>query len=379
MNTPDTILVIGAGVAGLSTAWRLATAGAHVTCVERDVAGSGASTAAAGMLAPTAEVTFEEEELLALNQASRELYPDFVAELQAAADLDVDYRTDGTLVVGLDRDDTEALDHLLVYQRALGLDAQRLSGAEATEREPALSPSVHSAVWCPSDHQVDPPLLVRALVRAFVSAGGTLLEHTEVVEVLHDDTRVTGARTRRTLEDGSSGEDEILTADRVVVSTGAWTRKLGGLERRHKPHIRPVRGQMLSLEMPDASFCTHVIRAPDAYLVPKSDGRMIVGATMEEMGFDARMTAGGVFELLRGAWETMPGVYDMPIIETWTGFRPMTLANLPVLGPSPHLADLWFATGHGRNGILLTPITGMLMSQAILGGRIPKALEPFQM
>ncbi|MEM1348864.1 MAG: glycine oxidase ThiO, partial [Myxococcota bacterium] len=374
MTTPNSILVLGAGVVGMSVGWRLAQAGVRVTVVDRGAAGAGASTAAAGMLAPTAEVTFEEEELLALNQASRTMYPDFVAEVQAAADLDIDYRSEGTLVVGLDRDDTEALDHLLVYQQALGLEAERLSGAEAAEREPALSPSVHSAVWCPSDHQVDPRLLVRALKRACTHAGAVVLEHTEVTEVVHDGARACGVHVRY-----ATGLEEILTADCVLVATGAWTRALGGLERRQKPHVRPVRGQMLALKMPDASFCTHVVRAPDAYLVPKSDGRMIVGATMEEMGFDTRLTAGGVFELLRGAWETMPGVYDMPIVETWTGFRPMTLSNTPVLGPSPHLDALWFATGHGRNGILLTPITGALMSEAILEGRVPEVLRPFQM
>ncbi len=135
---------------------------------------------------------------------------------------------------------------------------------------------------------------------------------------------------------------------------------------------------MLSLEMMEgAPLCDMVIRAPDAYIVPRSDGELVIGATMEEMGFDTRLTAGGVFELLRGAWETMPGVYDLSISELWTGFRPISLSNEPILGPSPDIENLWFATGHGRNGILLTPATALHMAEAMHTGVVPEALLPF--
>lgn len=355
---PDHVLIIGAGVVGLSTGFRLLQRGCAVTIMERNAPGSGASNAAAGMLAPTAEVRFEEEHLLQISQESLALYPDFVAELQEQSGVDVDYRTQGTLVLGLDRDDTATLAHLLNHQHTLGLDATMLSGEEARAMEPAISVNIHSAVHCPTDHQVDPRKLVCALTQAFLNQGGTLHTHTKVtsLETTHD--RVVGVRI---LE-----ESKLIHADAVCVAMGAWSRRLEGIPKKERPVVRPVRGQMLSLELPTPQFCTHVLRAPDAYLVPKSDGRMIVGATMEEMGFDDRLTAGGIFEILRGAWETMPGIYDMPILEQWVGFRPMTLKNEPILERHERLHNLWYATGHGRNGILLTPWTAKTMSDLIL-------------
>ena len=368
----EEILIIGAGVAGLGVGWQLAKRGHAVTILERGehaaAPGSG-SRAAAGMLAPTAEVRFEEERLLALGQHSRELYPEFVAELQTASDIDVDYRDHGTLVVGLDRDDGEALEHLLAYQLALGLKAARLSGDEARGLEPALSPNVHTAIHCPSDHQVDPRRLTRALVEAFRREGGILRTSSPVDEIIVEGGIAIGCLLQ-------SGEQ--LSADAVLASAGAWTRKLGGVVKRHLPHVRPVRGQMIALDMSDGEpLCEMVIRAPDAYMVPRSDGKLVIGATMEEMGFDERLTAGGVFELLRGAWEAMPGVYDLPLDDLWTGFRPISLSNEPILGPSKEIENLWFATGHGRNGILLTPATSLHLSEAMHTGEIPTALHPF--
>ena len=364
MTTARHTLILGGGVIGLSIAWQLAKqtqSTAQITLIERDSFGSGASHAAAGMLAATAEVAFEEEHLLRLNHLSRDLYPDFTAELEADANLSIDYRTQGTLVVGLDRDDTAHLQRLLLYQQRLGLHARLLSGDAARELEPALHPNIHSAVHSPHDHQVDPRRLVQALEAAAHAHHVTLRPHTEVANLIIQQDTTRGVRL-------TSGE--IIEADRVVVATGAWTRKL--LPGKHTPHVRPVRGQMLAIGMdPTAPLCTHVIRAPDAYLAPKSDGRLIIGATMEERGFDPRSTAGGVFELLRGASETMPGIYELPLLDTWIGFRPMTLHNEPVMGPSPHIKDLWFATGHGRNGILLTPLTARCMARALITGHLP--------
>jgi glycine oxidase len=172
-------------------------------------------------------------------------------------------------------------------------------------------------------------------------------------------------------------DGERVEADVVLVCAGAWARKLGGLPRGVAPHVRPMRGQMFSVEMTRLASLSRVVRAPDAYLVPKSDGRLIVGATMEDVGFDDRLTAGGLFELLRGAWEAFPGVYDLPIVETWTGFRPMTLSREPVLGPSPQVDGLWFATGHGRNGILLAPLTADLVAEGVHTGAVPARIRGF--
>ncbi|MFU8803583.1 MAG: glycine oxidase ThiO [Bradymonadaceae bacterium] len=351
------ILIVGAGVIGLSLGWRLLGAGASVTIVERGKEGA-ASRAAAGMLAPTAEAHFEETELLAMGRTSLAMYPEFVAELEEYTGLDVDYRREGTLVVGLDRDDAAALDHIHRYHRELGLGAERLSAAQAHELEPGLSPNIHTALFCPDDHQVDPRRLVDALTRAFKKAGGRLLFGLAVEEIQRDGQRLQGVRT-------STGA--TLNADQVVICAGAWSRTIEGLPPEDHFPLRPVRGQMLAIVLGEPVLCRHVIRAPDAYLVPKSDGRLIIGATSEEVGFDDRLTAGGVFELLRGAWETMPAIAESPILEMWTGFRPVTLDNLPVMGPSAGLDRLWYAAGHGRNGILLTPWTAATMVEALQG------------
>ena len=342
------LIVVGAGVIGLGAAWEMAAQGWQVLVVEAGEAGTGASRAAAGMLAPTAEVSYKEEALLRLNRQSLALYPAFVERLEGASGVGVDYRTEGTLVVALDRDDTKALARLHEHQRQLGLPAEHLSGEAAIEKEPALGPNVHSALWCPGDHQVDPRLLVRALVQAFTRAGGQLRTQCAVASLVVEGGRVLGVEV---------AGGEVIQAPRVLVAAGAWSRGLGGVARSVLPRVRPIRGQMIALSMEPEVLCTHVVRAPDAYMVPKSDGRLLIGATMEEMGFDPRLTAGGLFELLRGAWEAMPGVYDLPVADMWSGFRPMTWENEPRVGASEEVTGLWFATGHGRNGVLLTPWT----------------------
>jgi glycine oxidase len=354
MNQTTQIAIIGAGVAGLGIGVELLKRGFEVTIFERDEAGSGASHAAAGMLAPTAEVTFDEEALLRLGQQSLAMYPEFVQRLEDASGIDVDYRTEGTLMVALDRDDAEYLDHVHRYHRELGLDVERLSADEARELEAGLVPNLHSALFIDSDHQIDPRKLTSALSIAFERAGGTLHEHTEVRRV------ECGARVEAVVTDGGAR----IAVETLVMAAGAWTPAIDGIPDGLMPPVRPVRGQMLAVDLGEPALCRHVIRAPDAYMVPKSDGRLIVGATSEDMGFDPRLTAGGVFELLRGAWETLPGIYDQHLDDMWTGFRPVTLDNKPVLGPS-ELDGLWFATGHGRNGILLTPITATALAEAI--------------
>ncbi|MFP4596792.1 MAG: glycine oxidase ThiO [Persicimonas sp.] len=359
--------IIGAGAVGLSIAWKLALAGHDVRVFERGEPGYGSSRAAAGMLAPTTEVKFGEGALLRLQQRSLERFGDFVGELEAASGVDVDYRDDGALVVALEPDDTRALDRVLAYQRELGLDARRLSGEQAREIEPHLAPSVHSAVLCPGDHQVDAWKLVDALVIALETAGGEVWNGCAVEAVEQDQGRVCGLRL---------SDDGRVDASTVIVAAGAWSGAIEGIPELQRPVVRPVRGQALSLMSEDTPLCSHVIRAPDAYLCPKADGSLVVGATMEERGFDARQTAGGVFELLRGAWRAMPGIYDLEFRDTWTGFRPMSLDDAPLMGPSS-VDGLWMACGHGRHGILLSAITADVMAQAVEEGKMPEGYEVF--
>ena len=368
------ILIIGGGVIGLGIGWQLAKTGAAVTIYDRAEAGRAASWAAAGMLAPLAEAHSEESELLKLGCQSLERYPQWVAELEADAQMSVGYRVEGTLIIGLEPDDTHQLRHLYDAQRHLRLDVNWLTGREARDIESALSPRVTAAIHCASDYQVDNRLMVTALQRAYQARGGVLFENSVVEKVVIKNGIAIGVQT----------QNGFQNADIVILSAGCWSAEIEGIPDTIIPPVRPVKGQMLALQMEEGIAINSVIRTVRArypmsvYLVPRSDGRLIVGATSEEMGFDTRLTAGGVFELLRGAWEAVPGVYELPILETWAGLRPGSRDNAPILGKTP-IENLIYATGHYRNGILLTPITAYEIAKLILTDETPKTIAPFQL
>ena len=361
------IAIIGGGVCGLGIGWRLAQAGRAVTVFDRGAAGWGATWAAAGMLAPQVEAEPSEEKLLALLLESRDMWAGFAAEVEAASDIAIDYRTEGTLVVAHDRDDVERLRFRYDYLSDLGLELDWISGGAAREREPHLAPSVRAAIFSAPDHQVDNRRLAAALREAFLRAGGDLRENTPVLEVVRDGNHVAGVRT----------DDETVGAGTVVLAAGPWSRDIGGLPEALRPPVRPLKGQMLAVQMPrGAALLDHVVWGPAIYLVPRSDGRLLIGATVEEMGFDASLTAGGMMDLLREAWETLPGIYDLPVIESWAGFRPASPDDAPILGPTA-LEGLIMATGHHRNGILLAPLTAQAIADHILNGAVPAAIRPF--
>lgn len=361
--------IVGAGVCGLGIGWRLAAAGCRVDIFDRAEPGRAASWAAAGMLAARAEAEPGEETLLALNLASQEMWPGFAAELAGAGGISVDYRDEGTLIVALDRDDAEALRFTYDYQRRQGLDVRWLSGAEARKREPFLSPNVGAGVYSPGDHQVDNRKLVEALLHAFRAAGGHLHAGVEVEAI-----DVEGGRARGVV---LANESDTRRYDVVVLAAGARSRDVAGLPDALRPPVRPLKGQMLSLQMdPEDPLLRHVLWAPGVYLVPRLDGRMIVGATVEEKGFDPSLTAGGVLDLLRSAWEALPGVTELPIVELWVGHRPTSRDDAPILGPTP-VDGLVMATGHHRNGILLTPVTADAVSHYILHGKVMPVIAPF--
>ncbi len=366
------ILIIGGGVIGLGIGWQLAKSGASVTIYEQAKAGRAASWAAAGMLAPLAEAHTEEPELLKLGCQSLALYPQWAQELEADAEMSIGYRVEGTLIVGLEPDDTHQLRHLYASQQDLGLDVEWSTGRAAREIEPALSPRVTAAIRCESDHQVDNRLMVEALGRAYQRYGGVLCESSNVERIVIESEVVTGVQT----------QESFQAADVIILAAGCWSAQIEGLPDAILPPVRPVKGQMLALQMEDGITIKNVIRTVRAryptsvYLVPRTDGRLIVGATSEEMGFDTRLTAGGIFELLRGAWEAVPGIYELPLLETWTGLRPGSRDNAPILGETP-IENLIYATGHYRNGILLTPITAYEISKLILTGKTSETIAPF--
>jgi glycine oxidase len=361
------VAIIGAGVAGLGIGWRLAAAGCQVTVFERAQAGHGASWAAAGMLAAGLEAEPGEERLLALNLESQRLWPAFRDQLEAVAGRAIGYRAEGTLAVALTRDDVERLRFSFDFQRGLGIELAWLSGAEARRLEPHLRPGLAAAVLSPHDHQVDSRDLSSALVAAFLRAGGELREHAAVSALDVDASRVRGVVVH----------GKRHAADLVVLAAGAWSAELDGLPDAARPPVRPVKGQMLALRMdPERPVLRHVLWGPKGYLVPRGDGRLIVGGTVEERGFDQELTAGGVLALLEAAWRALPAVEELPIDEFWVGFRPTSRDDAPILGPTP-VEGLVLATGQHRNGILLTPITALAVAEVILTGRVPGSIREF--
>lgn len=364
------VAVIGAGVCGLGIGWRLAEAGCAVDVFDKGEPGRGASWAAAGMLAARAEAEPGEETLLALNLASQEMWPDFARALEAAASAAVDYRDEGTLIVALTRDDADALRFTYDLQRDLGLEVDWLDGAGARRLEPFLAPRVCAGVYSAGDHQVDNRKLTEALRLALLAAGGRLHPRTAVTDIDIENERVRGVVLDR-------AEEPFHPADFVLVAAGAWSRDLPGLPAEIRPPVRPLKGQMLSILMdPAAPLLTHVLWGPDIYLVPRRDGHLIVGATVEEKGFDAALTAGGVLDLLRETWEVLPGIEELALDEMWVGHRPTSRDDAPILGPTG-IEGLVLATGHHRNGILLTPVTADAVSRFILTGEIIETIRPF--
>lgn len=361
------VAIIGGGVCGLGIGWQLAAAGCPVDVFDRGHAGRGASWAAAGMLAARAEAEPCEERLLDLNLQSQALWPAFASELETAAGMAIGYRDEGTLIVALDRDDAAALRFTFDLQKRFGLDVEWLSGRAARRREPFLSPTVTAAVLSLGDHQVDNRLVVEALKAAFLKAGGRLHENAAVEGIDIAGGRVQGIQVGGTLR----------KATFVVNAAGAWSRDLGGLPDALRPPVRPLKGQMLALRMdPAAPLLTHVLWAPGIYAVPRRSGRLLIGATVEEKGFDADLTAGGILNLLRETWEVLPGIEELPIDEMWVGHRPTSRDDAPILGPTS-VEGLVMATGHHRNGILLTPMTASAISRYILRGEVDDAIRPF--
>ena len=361
------VAIIGAGVVGLGIAWRLAGR-ATVSLFDRGKAGSGASHAAAGMLAACCEAEPGEEALVALGRESQARWPAFAEELARISGIDVELRREGTLVLALTADDQAGIAHQLEFQRRLDLPLEWLSAAATRAREPHLAGKIAGALFSPQDHQVDNRKLVYALRRAAEAAGAMIHEHRPVREILVRAGQAKGIA----LEDGT-----IVPADLVVLAAGAWSRGIGGLPPDRRPPVRPVKGQMLALRMdPAAPLLNHVLWAPGAYLVPRRDGRLIVGGTVEERGFDETITAGGVLTLLEAAWRAVPAVEELPIDEIWVGHRPGSRDDAPILGRGP-LEGLFYATGHHRNGILLAPVTADAMARLVLEDVVEPAIQPF--
>lgn len=344
------VAVVGGGPIGLAIAWRCAGRGMRVT-VHDPAPGSGASDVAAGMLAPVSEAHFGEVELTRLMTGSAARWPDFAAELTAASGVAVGYQDEGTLVVGLTGDDLAEVRRLGAYQQGLALPLTTLLPTGLRAREPLLTPRIRGGYHAPRDHQVDPRRLVRAL-RVAAERAGVAFRAAAVTDV------------------------DQVAADTVVVAAGCGAAALTGLP------VRPVKGQILRLRASGGGppGFRHVIRGyadgRQVYLVPRADGEVVVGATEEELA-DTTVTAGGVLDLLRAAVDLVPSLAEYDLVEARAGVRPGTPDNAPVIGPLPGRPRVLAATGHHRNGIVLTPITAELVANLLDGGEPDPLLARF--
>jgi glycine oxidase len=384
------VVVVGGGLIGLAAAWRLAGRGASVAVVD-PAPGSGASGVAAGMLAPVTEARLGEEPLLRLNHASWARWPAFAAEVAEAAGRSIGYRADGTLMVALDAGDRAALDDLASRHRAMGLEVEALRGREARRLEPGLAPGVRSGLLATGERSVDPAALVSALAAAATAVGVDLVRATvERLLSTPGGDRVTGVAVVPTADGGAAADIPgapaadpaagTIRAGTVVLAAGCRSGTIAGLPEHARPPVRPVKGQILTLrQAPGDPLVTRTLRAivrgASVYLVPRDDGRVVVGATVEERGWDARTTAGGAYELLRDALAVVPGLDDADLVAVRAGLRPASPDDLPMIGPGA-VDGLVVATGHHRNGVLLTPVTADAVAAVVAGGPVPDEVAP---
>ncbi len=358
-------VIVGGGVIGLSCAWRLARAGAAVAVLDRCCPPAGATRVAAGMLAPVGELTFGEPQLLELTLRAAELYPAFVEELESSSGISTGYRAAGALHIALDRDEAAQLRRVHDLQRSLGLAAELLAPGACRELEPGLAPSLAGGVHAPGEASIDPRALSEALLAALAEEGAEVRcgAAAAVVEGIQNRGRLSGVRT--------AGREELGAAT-VVLASGAWSGAAGWLPEEARPPVRPVKGQILELRpaggVGDAP-CGRIIASERVYLVPRPDGRLIAGATVEEQGFDTAVTAGGLHELLREAYRLLPEVAELELVEAMASLRPGTPDNLPLVGPAP-LEGLIWATGHYRNGILMAPLAAARIAALLSGAAV---------
>jgi glycine oxidase len=359
--TPD-VIVIGGGVVGLSAARELAARGARAIVVERGRVGEEASSAAAGMLAPQVHAAARTP-LLDLSLRARDRHLRLAEELLAETGLSVELSALGSIDVALTEADDAALDTRVSWQRQQGLPVDWLTAEEVLQAEPNVSPAVRRGALFPGDRRVDNVRLVRALAASAVARGASLLCGRPVTGLLVESGRVAGVRAGT----------ETLRAPIVINAAGAWAGLLGG--DPEPPRVEPVRGQIVTFVVAPA-LLRHVVWSARGYLVPRADGRLLAGSTLEHAGFDKSVTAAGLRTVLGIALEIAPRLADVPVVQTWAGLRPGTPDEEPILGAGA-LPGLFHAAGLYRNGILLGPLVGESVARLALGEAPGFDLAPF--
>ncbi len=356
------VVVIGAGVQGCAVAWRLAQAGRDVVVLERAIPGAEASSAAGGILSPGVEA-LEPGPFYDLGRASLARYPAFVAELEAATGLALGYRAAGTLEVALDDQHARLLAGRAAKLQAAGLPVTVLDDAEVRRLEPGLSPETRGALWFEDEGSLDPRQLGRALAIAAQRAGARFLTG-QVRAIRREGGRVAGV-------DHEAGP---VDAPAVVLAAGSWAMQVAG-HGLPPGAVRPVRGQMAVLDT-RPPLLARVVFSGHGYVVPRPDGRVLCGSTMEEVGFEKAVTAGGLRHVLEVGMEIAPALARAPLVESWSNFRPASPDGEPILGPGA-VPGLLYATGHTRNGILLCPVTADAVAAVLLGRAPPVDLALF--
>ncbi|MEO6392565.1 MAG: glycine oxidase ThiO [Pyrinomonadaceae bacterium] len=361
------VIIIGGGVIGLAIARELAKRGIKpVTVMERGEFGAEASAAAGGMLAPQAEAD-RANEFFYLGTASRDLYPNWAAELESETGIDVGFESTGTLYLAFTQSAAAELDVRYRWQNAAGLAVERLTAAEILQLEPNVSPNVVGGLRFPLDTQVENRLLVKALILACRQLGVKLLRNTEAVSIDIEGERIGGVSSRT----------EKLAGNAVIVAGGSWSSLIPFSDGRRSPVvIEPVRGQMLCFETAD-NFAQHIIYSPRGYLIPRLDGRVLAGSTTEMVGYDPSVSDRGLVSIMSQASEISPAVSELNMTDHWSGLRPRSADGLPVVGAVDRLPGLFYATGHYRNGILLAPITAQALAEEFTLGQKLELMRPF--
>jgi glycine oxidase len=365
MAAPAAVAVVGGGIIGCACALELARRGCRVTLFERGAPGAEASSAAAGIVSALGSAPDPGPyDQLAIE--SWRLYPGVVAELRSVTGVDVEHMTSGTLYPLAGPREIEAARARLAWPRAREFGIRLVEGGDLHALEPALAKDLAAALLVQGDQWINNQRLVTAYALAAAARGVTVCPGTEVSRLLVDDGRARGVVTM---------DGESVRADAVLLAAGAWSGRLAAAAGFDLP-VGPVRGQMLAVSNVP-SLLSHAIHGDDIYLVPRPSGELLIGATVERVGFERAVTPDGLGSLIAQALALAPGIGGRPITRSWFGFRPWASDGQPVLGPAPGIDALFVATGHYRNGILLAPVTAAVMARCIVDGEIPDAIVPF--
>jgi glycine oxidase len=365
MQSTSDVVIVGGGVIGCSIAYYLRKAGVAVTVIDQGEIGAEASSAAAGLLAPLGSLSGPGP-FADLLLASFALFPSLVPELEDASDIRMEYEQTGALRVVRNPKNVSNLRKRMKAWQPLGLRMRWLSGEEARQLEPTLAPDVCAALYAPEESQIKASQVVKAFGQAAANLGATLRSHTRIESIAQQHDRVTALIT---------SQGDTIPCHQLVVASGAWSAQWSALLKIELAVI-PQRGQILALRQPTPPL-RHIIFGEAAYLAPKLDGTVVVGATREEVGFDKQLTAGGVAWLLSTANRLIPSLEQSAIERMWTGLRPKTPDNLPILGPAPGWENVTLATGHGSVGIMLSAITGQTLAELLVTGVAPQLIRPF--